>query len=212
MLFESPGDVVAALWDGIKASFAEGVAFVSGTITKLLDFLGLTEVAEAASGIFGSVLDSLLAPLDILKGFINMFIIDPLNSILSWAPFGGTTLAGFVGVDTIPSLQGGGITTQDTVAQLHKGEAVIPLGGPAQVQELQQRLTTPILSAAAIQQAIMVELDPDTTDRPVREEIMESNKLLRQMLAETRGRPTTGGGGARTGVSESTRRFGRGDF
>lgn len=97
------------LWSGIKS-------FFTNIGTGLKDF------------IFGLWNDYLKVGIEnVINFFITAvnWIIDQVNKLIQWVP-GVPEIPHLVPV-TLPSLATGGVIAQDTLAQVHKGEVVLPL-------------------------------------------------------------------------------------
>jgi len=63
--------------------------------------------------------------------------------------------------------------------------AIVDAAG--EITGVQQKVTVPKIEPAQVQQAISVQLDPDTTDKPVHERLGETNTLLLELIAAVRG-------------------------
>jgi hypothetical protein len=105
--------------------------YVKGLWQGLLDILGIDSLAGKFSGIIGTIIGVLETPINFIKGFVNDWIIAPINDILDWNPpvIGGGSIGNILGVGNISYMARGGVVTGPTTARLGEQgpEAVIPL-------------------------------------------------------------------------------------
>jgi len=97
----------------------------------LMGILGIDSLAGKFSGIIGTIVGVLETPINFIKGFVNDWIIAPINDILDWNPpvIGGGSIGNILGVGNISYMARGGVVTGPTTARLGEQgpEAVIPL-------------------------------------------------------------------------------------
>ena len=190
-----------AIWDWLKEKVMGVWDFIVGNISAGV---------EGVKGIFGSILGFVMAPLDIIKGFINRWIIEPLNTLASFdIPLVGPLQEFDVlsAIFPLPTLTHGGVATGPTLAMVGEvPEAIIPLD---RLSEFTQEIAQAFPTRAAIEEAILVKLDPDTTDQPVRDAIEAQTMVLRQLLdAVVTGKPVVIPVSARAGGSAHVARAG----
>lgn len=219
-----------AVWDFIKEKAMSFFAFLGGGVEGLgiiwdtikekiggiVSFLteGVSAGIEGIKGIFAGIVAALRAPIELLKGFINQWIIGPLNQILNLdLPITDATPGSIIGLSSIPFLEAGGRVETTGAAIIHRGEFIIPEDKIAQI------LPRMLLGKAEIDKAILVKMDPDATDKPVLDAIEEQTNVLREVLsAIAAGRPivvpalASGGGGGRRGAGSITQGMGAGDY
>jgi len=114
-----------SLSTAFKAMF-EGVGDFADSVSNVLMFIpnlilrAIRLIGQGISAIFDSIFSLSLDP---LKWFLNVFV-DSMNEII-----GGLNLLPGINLGFIQPIPMaiGGITTKDTLAQLHQGEAVLPL-------------------------------------------------------------------------------------
>ena len=215
----------------VVKNFGEIWDWLKEKVMGVWDFIvsGISAGIEGVKGIFGSIIGFLMAPLEIVKGFINKWIIGPLNEVVKIdlplvGPLQDFKLA--ARIFPLPTLEHGGIAYGPTVAVVGEvPEAIIPLDKlkgvfAGMAEELRQVFLHPLLTARDIEDAIMVKMDPDATDEPVLNAIQEQTAVLMDILAQARaGGPiivpaVAAGGGARggRGASATTRGMAGGDF
>lgn len=194
--------------------FGEIWDFVKEKAMAVFDFLtsGLSAGAEAVSGIFGGIMAALQLPITMLKMFIDKWIIDPINKILSLdLPLTDETPGSIIGIESIPFLASGGLVETTGAAVVHRGEFIIPENKLAQV------FSRVLLNRGDIDEAIAVKMDPDATDKPVLDAIEEQTAVLRAVLAAIAGGgpvivPAVAAGGQSRGPNSMTRGMAAGDF
>ena len=117
-------------FDKLSSLGGKFTGFFGGLGQKFLGMLGLDKL-PTMSGIIGTITGILMTPLNWLKGLVNAWIIDPINSVLGWNPpvIPGGKIKSILGMDYIPHLARGGIVTGPTTARIGEEgpEAVIPL-------------------------------------------------------------------------------------
>tara|TARA_Y100001963_G_scaffold159292_1_gene262386 strand:+ start:903 stop:2693 length:1791 start_codon:yes stop_codon:yes gene_type:complete len=116
-------------YNGFITKKDEFMATLGGVGDAIMGVIGL-ENFPSLSGVLGSLIGALLSPLSSLKGLVNNWIIDPINSIIGFSlPLGIGKIKNLVGIDKIPHLARGGIVTGPTTARIGEEgpEAVIPL-------------------------------------------------------------------------------------
>jgi len=116
------------IMEALTAPFIKGWDMVK----SIFDLKGLL---SGAPNIFTGITESVMSG---LKGFINNWVVSPINKVIAWDPpvIPGGTIGEIVGLPEIPQLAAGGITTGPTIAEIgEKGrEAVIPLDSPVAQQ------------------------------------------------------------------------------
>lgn len=104
------GDFVGAIFGGIGGAVEGAVGWLSGA--------------------FDSIVGILSTPIEWMKGFINDWVLRPLNWVLTYdLPLVGP-LGDLIGIGEIPQLAAGAIVTGPTVAEIGEGgepEVVFPL-------------------------------------------------------------------------------------
>lgn len=204
-------------WDSLKQTTADVLGWLQGKLVGLLEFMGLDSVADNVSGIFDGLLTAVKAPIATMRALINQNIVSPLNKVLEMWPIRK------LGLGPVPMLAQGGIVTEPTVAVIGEAgpEAVLPLGmGSPTPQNFRQQFSMPMVSKREMDQAVRVELDPNTTDKPVREELQQVNATLKKMVSLLRregrageARPVPGQGArVNAGPSNHTRDAAAGEF
>lgn len=163
--------VFQGIWESISGFFSSLWDMVTGFFVGVWEFLGLDQLGSAISGMFGMIVDMIMAPIDLIKWAINTLIITPINWVLSWDPplIPGGTIGDILGIGTVTPFAEGGIVTSPTMGLV--GEA-----GPEAIVPLDEALVTPEELRAYVDNAEVVAA------------IDETNELLRKILAVTTGR------------------------
>lgn len=144
---------LGSAWNAISSFFSNLVTTIGTTWTNIKSSIGtfFNNIGSKISGFFNNVVDwfgqfwSKMGnkASTWVKGIINKYIISPINSVIKWINeklqfrYSGLRILGkevipsfsvtLAKLNTLPQLNvGTGYVPNDMVAQLHKGEAVIP--------------------------------------------------------------------------------------
>lgn len=180
---ESVMGFFSSLWVDIKTLFSESVA-------SLLDAVGLNP--EVLSGIWEAIKAAIQVPIDAIKGFINSYLIDTLNNLITYEIDYIGSLQSVVGLGTIPRLAAGGVVgvgNSGTTAVVGEAgpEAVIPLK-PQVLEKVIPEFVTNVnasLDASSIAR-LGKAVDSGKDDlRPLLTSVLQELKGLREYLAES---------------------------
>lgn len=145
--------VIKSIWEALKNFFSNIAAKASETWTNITSGVGtfFSNIWSSISSFFTKVINGFVEfwksmgnkAKEWVTGIINKYIISPINSLIGWINeklhfrYSGLRILGkevipsfdvqIAKLNTLPKLNvGTGYVPNDMVAQLHKGEAVIP--------------------------------------------------------------------------------------
>jgi hypothetical protein len=130
--FEYLYDKISSIFGGIGDVLSSIIGGIGGAISGTVDWI---------SSAFDSILGVIMTPINAIKGFINKWILDPLNKVLGWElpwPI-SESIGSLIGIGELPMLAAGGIVTGPTVAGIGEAgtEVIFPLS------ELERFMTNP---------------------------------------------------------------------
>jgi phage-related protein len=142
----------SSFWEWVMGLGTTFMEWLSGLWDSIISTLGLDSIVEGAKGAFQVVIDTLMAPINAVKGIINDWIIDTANDILAWDPpvIPGGNVADILFDDPsyrIPLLAAGGITKPEAVPQ-GGVQAVVGEAGPEMILPLRGDLVRSTLAPA----------------------------------------------------------------
>lgn len=138
-MFGGLGDWFVGLFDGAWSGVQR---FLRSSFSGLMSFLGLDSAEDTIGGIFTSIVAGLHAPIEAMKELVNDYVIDTVNSILSFE-IAGLSLKDDLGLGDIPYLAEGGVVGTRGPGTM----AVIGEAGPEVILPLETRVLEKVIPA-----------------------------------------------------------------